>query len=700
MTSGSKRLLILAAICAASATVFSLLFIVFPAGYLHDIEVYSQDLRLQVGRPSPIDPRLVFVAIDQPSYNQDYPDEESRKNRAIELITKNYPWSREIWAIAIERLIQAGAKVVALDFVFAGEAEGDAALKAVLDKYPNQVVIGANYVSMEMEGGSYGTLQIPPPSVVDTGTNHPMQDLRIGLVTPERDPDSAIRRIAFQQAWDPSSVVPKEVVIESFASRILRQAGQPTAILPGAEPQRFRYASRANQGFPRVPFIDLFHPLVLERNYNAKGYFKDKIVIVGPAAPIFHDEHRTPFGGEVMLGPEIHLNFISAALHGQFLRDASVPTNLALTVWGGLVAWLLSWRFPRLFQRFSLATLCVLLYLVTSQFLYDYSDLFIAIVAPVATLITGGSVSLVYDFAQARREKAQLRRTLERYVAKDVVRELLDNPQTYLNSLVGVRKPVTILFSDVRGFTSLTEGTNAAILVKQLNEYFQEMVDIVVKNRGRLDKFIGDAVMADWGSFVSGGAETDAERAVRAAVQMRGALEKLNTNWARAGLQPLAFGIGINHGEVIVGNLGSEEKMEVSVIGDAVNLASRLESLTKQYQLDLLLGETVAHFVRERFTLRSVDFVRVQGKTKPVEVFTIPVEAKDQKVELPWLTRYEEGVRFYRQGSFSSAITQFQEVLAERPLDGLTQIYIDRCEKLMVNPPPDGWSGVFETTKK
>ncbi|MBL9170704.1 MAG: CHASE2 domain-containing protein [Verrucomicrobiales bacterium] len=701
MTSGSNRLWIMAGICAGCTVLFSFLFVLLPESYLYEIEVYSQDLRLRLGQRAPVDPRLAFVAIDQPSYNQDYPDAESRRNRAIELICQRYPWPREIWAIAIERLIQAGAKVVALDIVFAGETEADEKLKAVLDRYPNQVVVGANYVSLEeSEGKNYDTLQYPPASVIDPGTNHPMQDLRIGLIRTERDADGAIRRIAFQKGGDIASVVPPEVTIESFAGRILRQAGRADMILPGTESHRFRYAAKPNQGFARVPFIDLFHPMVLEKNYNPKGYFKDKIVIIGPAASIFHDEHRTPFGGEVMLGPEIHLNFLSAALNSQFLKEATFATNLALTAWGGLVAWLFSWRFPRLFQRFSLSILCVTLYLLTAQFLYDYADLFIAVVAPVAVLLTSGSVGLVYDFAQARREKAQLRRTLERYVAKDVVRELLDNPQTYLNSLVGVRKPVTILFSDIRGFTSLTEGANAALLVKQLNEYFQEMVGTVVKNRGRLDKFIGDAVMADWGSFVSGGVATDAERAVLTALQMREGLKKLNLAWQASGLQPLAFGLGINHGEVIVGNLGSEEKMEVSVIGDAVNLASRLESLTKQYHLDLLLGESVASFVRERFTLRSVDFVRVQGKTKPVEVFTIPPQAADQKLDLDWLRHYEKGVVLYRQRNFQAAIEAFQESLRLEPQDELTPIYLERCEKLLNSPPPEGWSGVFETSKK
>lgn len=672
----------------------------FPVRLLYDLEVYSQDFRLRVGKRAPLDPALVFVAIDQPNYPAENFDPTIRTNRALQLVSKRYPWSREIWAIAVQRLIEAGAKVVALDIVFAGEGDGDDALKSALEKYSNHVVIAANYVSLEGQRGEYGILQLPSPTVIDTGTNHPMNDLRLGLVTPDPDPDSVVRRVFFQEEFkDAVSVVPPGVVIESLAARVLRQAGHPDAISADPGAHRFRFAAEPNAGFPRVPLIDVVSPDILERNYNPKKFFQDKIVIIGPAASIFHDEHRTPFG-RIMLGPEIHLNFISAALNNQFLKEASLITNIILTIWAGLVAWLLAWRFPRLFQRFFVAVLCVALYLVTAHWLYDYTNLFIAVVGPVTVLLTASVTGLVYDFAQARLEKAQMRRTLERYVAKDVVRELIDNPQTYLNSLTGVRKSVTILFSDVRGFTSLTEGANAALLVKQLNEYFQEMVRIVVNHRGRLDKFIGDAVMADWGSFVSGGIEVDAERAVLSALQMRQALKRLNQMWEQTGFRTLAFGIGINHGEVVVGNLGSEEKMEVSVIGDPVNLASRLESLTKQYQLDLLLGESVAALVKNRFTLQSVDYVRVAGKTEPVEVFTVPPEAEDKVVQIQWLTHYEQGIAAYRQTQFGVAKECFLQAARLLPENGLIELYRKRCEELLENPPGPEWKGVFEMTKK
>ncbi len=699
MTAATKRLWILFAICAG-CTLASCLLVIFPLAGFQDMEVYSEDFRLRSGRKAAPDSRLAFVAIDQPSYTHMYPDPASRKDRIIEMITTPYPWSREVWAAAIERLLQAGARVVALDIVFNGERAGDEVLKAVLEKHKHQVVIGANYVSTESEEAKYGNLQIPPLTVLDPGDKHPMEDPRIGVVNPHRDPDDIVRSVQFREQGGLTSVVPPEIVMESFGARILRQAGYPEAIPDTTEPVRFRYAAEPGEGFPTVPLIDILDAEIFQSKYSKNHFFKDRIVLVGPSADIFHDMHRTPFRRN-MLGPEIHLNALTAALHNEFLHEASLRTNLLLTGWAGMVAWLLTWRFSRLFQRFSAAVLCVVLYLLTAQMLYDYADLFISIVSPVLALSSGSLIGLVYDFAQARREKAQLRRTLERYVAKDVVRELIDNPQTYLNSLTGIRKPVTVFFSDVRGFTTLTEATNAALLVRQLNEYFQEMVSIVVNHRGRLDKFIGDAVMADWGSFVSGGVQLDAERAVTVALEMREALKKLNLQWKAQGMQELAFGIGINHGEVVGGNQGSEEKMEVAVIGDAVNLASRLESLTKQYNIDLLLGETVATLVRSRFVLQPVDLVIVKGKTQPVQVFTIPEDAATPGAIRPnWMDPYEQGIQLYRTAQFQAASQRFQQAATLSPSNPVIPIYLERCRELLQDPPPPQWNGVFEMTKK
>jgi len=349
-------------------------------------------------------------------------------------------------------------------------------------------------------------------------------------------------------------------------------------------------------------------------------------------------------------------------------------------------------------------------YWFLAKYLFEHAGVFIPtaapllilpVAAPLLVLFIGSVVVLSFDFLLERLDKARVRKTLERYVSKNVVKELLDNPQTFFNSLTGVRKPVTILFSDVRGFTTLTESADSAQLVKQLNEYFEEMVRLVFAHHGSLDKFIGDAVMAVWGNIVSESPAADAKRAVATALAMRKSLAQLNEDWKERGMLDLHIGIGVNHGEVIVGNLGSTEKMELTVIGDAVNLASRLEGLTKEYHLDLLLGENVAKLVGDQYLLRLVDCVQVKGKTQPVDVFTVAGEGAGQTISLPlWLARYEEGVRRYRQREFASAAKLFEESLGRQPEDYLSQMYLARCRALIENPPGDDWNGVFVMTKK
>jgi adenylate cyclase len=304
----------------------------------------------------------------------------------------------------------------------------------------------------------------------------------------------------------------------------------------------------------------------------------------------------------------------------------------------------------------------------------------------------------VWEQVLDRLERQRMRRTLERYVGQDVAHEVLDNPTSYLNSLGGVRKEITVLFSDVRGFTTLSEDADPQALVTQLNEYFEEMVTIVFANQGTLDKFIGDAVMAHWGSIVSDGSATDANRAVRTVLQMRTALARLNLGWRARGIQEMNVGFGVNHGDAIVGNLGCEAKMEVSVIGDAVNLASRLEGATKQYHLDFCLGESAAALVRDQFHLRSVDLIIVKGKTRPVEVFT--VLGQQSAAEPTWLARHEEAVRRYRVGDFTAATAAWRDVLAQVAGDGLASVFLDRCAELIQNPPAPPWTGVYEMKSK
>jgi adenylate cyclase len=258
------------------------------------------------------------------------------------------------------------------------------------------------------------------------------------------------------------------------------------------------------------------------------------------------------------------------------------------------------------------------------------------------------------------------------------------------------------LFSDLIGFTTLAEKADPEALVSQLNEYLSRMTSVVFSNGGTLDKFIGDAIMAVWGNVRSFGMAQDAKNCVRAALAMRRELRQLNQKWREEGRMGLGMGIGINQGEVIVGNIGSHERMDPTVIGDSVNLASRLEGLTRIYGVDILVGASAAELARDEVHLRSVARVQVKGKTKPVDVFTF-VAARNEEVDpefLKWLDAYEEGLEKFRARDFIKAKILFSRFLEFYPDDLLAKMYLDRALEYEQVPPDEAWAAVEVFEKK
>jgi adenylate cyclase len=266
--------------------------------------------------------------------------------------------------------------------------------------------------------------------------------------------------------------------------------------------------------------------------------------------------------------------------------------------------------------------------------------------------------------------------------------------------LGGKDQKVTVLFSDVRNFTSMSEALGARETVSMLNEYFERMVDVILSHRGVLDKFIGDAVMALFGVPFNG--ERDADDAVKVANTMFVALGELNRERRRAGKTPLDIGVGIATGVVVVGNIGSTKRMEYTVIGDPVNLASRLESATKFYGAKILISEATRADLLHKARLREIDLLRVQGKNEPVAIF----EAMDHLTEEtfpnlgPAVERYDDGIRHYRAREFKDALACFKEALTLNPDDKPSRLYVERSEHFIAVPPPAHWDGVWTMTSK
>ncbi len=303
----------------------------------------------------------------------------------------------------------------------------------------------------------------------------------------------------------------------------------------------------------------------------------------------------------------------------------------------GLLAFLLWLKLPRpLVRALGLFIACEAVLAITFA-IWNWGDLLLPAVAPLGALGIGGIGGLICDLVTERRGKGRVRQTLERYVSHNVVSELLENPAAYTRSLGGIVKPATILFSDIRNFTRVSAETDPHLLVAQLNEYITAMVECVFRFNGTLDKFIGDAVMAVWGNAASAGPAADARNAVRCALAMRDELGKLNAGWSAAGRQPLEIGIALNHGDVIVGNIGSPQRMEFTVIGDAVNVTWRLQERTKIHRSDLLVGESMTALIAPDFATEPLGQIKVGEliETKYARVLTdVPVVADSADLEL------------------------------------------------------------------
>jgi adenylate cyclase len=698
---GRYRLLILALICVFWTG------LIFLGHFFSDVPFLStpwrgeqsfEDLLRKEGRKTAAPRDFVFLGLDQSTLQMPLlTAEEVAGNRAFQLMTERpFPWSREVWALLLDRLVGAGARVVIFDFLTNPPNNGDAAFHAALDRHRDKVVLGANFEFSENQRQEITPNEtlIPSPQLLDD---------RVGFVNFWPDPiDGKVRALSYQVTDRQLMGFPprqNEEVYESLSARALAKIGHGNDVPRDFRGHMIRFTEPG--AFEPRPLYEVFDPKLWHANYADGAFFKDKIVMVGPSAQVLHDFVDTPMS-PMTSGPGLHLEAMAAALGHEFLRPTPADIGLALVAAAGLVAWSLVAFLRRPLLCVGALVALTATYLGTARLLYDKTGLLLLTVPVLLALVLSGSFSLGFEYFLERLEKLRTRRTLERYVSKNLVKEILDNPDSYYSSLRGVRVPVTILFSDLIGFTTLAEKADPEALVAQLNEYLSRMTSEIFNNGGTLDKFIGDAIMAVWGNVRSLGTAQDAKCCARAALGMRRQLSQLNQTWREQGRMGLGMGIGVNHGEVIVGNIGSQERMDPTVIGDAVNLASRLEALTRTYGVDMLVGASVAELVRDEVYLRSVARVQVKGKTKPVDVFTFVAERGEETDPefLKWLETYEEALEKFRTRDFTDAKILFSRFLEFYPDDLLAKMYLQRALEYEQAPPDEAWEAIEVFKKK
>jgi len=428
------------------------------------------------------------------------------------------------------------------------------------------------------------------------------------------------------------------------------------------------------------------------------GTFKDKIVLVGASATGIGDLRVTPYGSLDFPGVEIHANVLDNALNHQFLIDNKGNPYVVLTdiffilLFGaGLGLWLAIVQPRWLF--FGLVCLVPFAAIVYIAFLHGS---WLNFIMPSAfTLIPNVGLVALYRVLVEEQEKRKVRSAFQQYVSPEVIRRLLSDPH-----LVQPRKTeITVLFSDIRGFTSISEQLDAQELARLLNEYLTEMTQIIFLYKGTLDKYIGDAVMAIWGAPFDDPRQADP--CCMAALSMLDRLNEMQEGWRKEGRPALQIGVGINTGTASVGNMGSRLRYGYTALGDSVNLASRLEGLNKEYGTKIIISEYTFHEITEGFFLvRELDLIRVKGKSRPVVIYELLSNEAAQKDGSDLVEMFGKAREAYKQRQWSEAREKFEEVLKRWPEDGPSRLFLGRCEEYLSEEPAADWDGVYTMKHK
>ena len=442
--------------------------------------------------------------------------------------------------------------------------------------------------------------------------------------------------------------------------------------------------------FPEYSITDILQGKV------PKGTFKDKIVLVGATAIGLYDMRNTPFAA-VYPGLEVHATVIDNILEKAFIHKPKwtrIFDAMAIVLFALIMGILI----PRLsaIKGVVLTSGLFVLYIFVTQWLFTHALLWVNMVYPLLGLVLIYTSLTIYRYLTEERERKKIRGAFSHYVSSSVVNEVLKNPDKL--KLGGDMKELTVLFSDIRGFTTISEGLSPEEVHRLINEYLTAMTNIVFKHGGTLDKYMGDALMAIYGAPVD--QPDHARKACDTALEMMEGLKELNARWAEAGKPVLDIGIGINTGMMMVGNMGSEQRFEYTVLGDAVNLGSRLEGANKSYMTHILISEFTYGKVKDEFLCMEMDSVRVKGKTRTVRIYQI-VGRKDASASQAETVRYfHQGLQFYKEQQWDKAMDAFKTASTMDKGLYAARLYMERIASLKSNPPPPDWDGTSTMKEK
>lgn len=687
----SKRKLFAAGL-AIGIVATTLMILLFELGYFDFLEQKSIDWRFQLRGEIQADSDIVLVTIDEPSFSA---------------LGYQWPWPRTLFAQLIDRLSSEGVKTIGIDIIMSeGFPDGQDEVLAHSSRLAGNVVFPSKFEETvkrvdwwekEVELKEQ-ILKGPVPILSESGA--------VGFLNLPQDNDHFVRRFTPLRSHG-------EHLYASFDLKIAANyLDVPLKALKYAPYRQLQLGSRSiplnnynsafiNYAGPSGKFRRLSFYQVIAGQYPT-GFFKNRIVLVGATFSDSHDYFATPFlvteQGEKypLSGLEIHANVINTILQNRFIRPVYPNLNRLIIMLGGLIVTLISLRLSALKSSLSLLSIA-LGYFILGVWLFTI-DILIVSITPLLTLGMVFICLIVFRYFTEEREKRKVKRIFQKYVSADVVDILIHNPS--LVKLGGEERILTVLFSDIADFTTYSESHSPTEMVDLLSEYYTEMTDQVFKNQGMLKEYVGDELMAIFGAPV---AQPDhAIRACAAALDMRNRLRQLREEWSKRGRPPLHARTGVNSGPMLVGNMGSAHRFSYGVLGDHVNLASRLEGLNKAYGTEILIGENTADLLKSSFVLREVDWVRVKGREQPLSVYELVAKSGNNFPEGQEnaLGCYAEGLEAYRGQHWRAALQQFKTALELLPEDEPSRIMAERCRVFLSKPPGKDWDGVFQQMTK
>ncbi|MDD2389073.1 MAG: adenylate/guanylate cyclase domain-containing protein [Desulfobacterales bacterium] len=444
--------------------------------------------------------------------------------------------------------------------------------------------------------------------------------------------------------------------------------------------------------FPHISVTDILHGEVSDT------FLKDKIVLVGATAVGIYDMRVTPMG-EVFPGVEIHANIVDSILSRDFIQKPgwSVLFDIAAILLSGLF-------FGIVLSRAGIKTgsitgfVLFFGYIMICQYLFSQKGWILNLVYPLCVMILVYVCSTVYKYLVESKQKKFIRGAFSTYLAPSVVKQIIDSPDKLV--LGGEQRTITAFFSDVQGFTSISEKLSPNELVDLLNEFLTEMTDIILKYEGTVDKFEGDAIIAFFGA--PNELENQAEVACMACIDMQRRLAGMRIKWKEQGKPELNMRIGMNTGPAVVGNMGSKNRMDYTMMGDTVNTAARLEGVNKVYGIYTLVSETTFKAAASsRIVAREVDAIRVVGKKEPVRIYELMGYTTDiDQAVREMLDCYASGLADYRKQNFSRAASHFDAALALVPDDSPSMTMLNRCREYQAHAPGEDWDGAFTMKTK